>query len=413
MKDMNQADWLTPEHLQFLVADAHAQFDFFGKSIRETGGFYVLDHGGSPLETDAQELHTTTRLIHSFALGKLAGREGCEDVIDHGMSYLRTHHTDAIHGGFSWATQGTTVKDGRKLAYGHVFVLLAAASAHAAGHPTALKLLDQVDSVLDEHFWDEQAGLFHDEFNRNWSPFSSYRGMNANMHGIEALLSAYEATGRDRYLERAGRILEFFTKKIAPKENWRFPEHYDEQWNVDRAYSGNPMFRPAGTTPGHSFEIARLLLQYNELVSKPSLDRVATARKIACRALSDAWDVNNGGFVYTLDFNGEPDVKDRYWWPVTEAIGTMSALLKTDATPDDVDWYESLWSFAQDYFIDHELGGWFPEIDTNGVVTEKQFVGKPDIYHSIQAALFPMTSKVSGVFEGLSKGQFLLNSMSS
>ena len=26
-----------------------------------------------------------------------------------------------------------------------------------------------------------------------------------------------------------------------------------------------PMFRPAGTTPGHSFELARLLLQFDEL----------------------------------------------------------------------------------------------------------------------------------------------------
>ena len=44
---------------------------------------------------------------------------------------------------------------------------------------------------------------------------------------------------------------------------WRIPEHYDQNWqplpdyNVDRR---SDQFRPYGTTPGHSFEWARLLL---------------------------------------------------------------------------------------------------------------------------------------------------------
>jgi len=43
-----------------------------------------------------------------------------------------------------------------------------------------------------------------------------------------------------------------------------------ENWTVDPGYSGNPMFRPAGTTPGHSFELGRLMLQHWELSGKPA-----------------------------------------------------------------------------------------------------------------------------------------------
>lgn len=86
--------------------------------------------------------------------------------------------------------------------------------------------------------------------------------MNANTHATEAFLSAYEATGSRLFLGRAGRILDFFTGQIAPAHGWRLPEHYRSDWTVDADYEGNPMFRPKGTTPEHSFELGRRLLQY-------------------------------------------------------------------------------------------------------------------------------------------------------
>ncbi|CUI72152.1 AGE family epimerase/isomerase [Cognatishimia activa] len=405
MSAFSQAHWMTPDHQNFLVQNAKTQFDFFQPSLCPSGGFYTLDLTGQPLPSAVQELHTTTRLVHSFALGKLAGRNNCDNIIDQGVSYLFSHHRDAAHGGYLWALEGADIHDGRKLAYGHVFVLLAASSALAVDHPDAMALLEDVDQILEQRFWEEDHGLFCDEFNADWTPFSTYRGMNANMHGIEALLAAFEATGREKYLDRASRILHFFAHKIAPSEGWRLPEHYMENWAVDRSYSGNPMFRPAGTTPGHSFEIARLLLQFNELCGQPNADRIATARTIAYRALEDAWNTEAGGFCYTLNFDGTPDITDRYWWPVTEAIGVLAALMKTDAAASDLEWYNRVWDFARTHFVDQENGGWFPEIDANGVPTVTQFEGKPDIYHSIQAVLFPLTPTVSGAYEDLKQLQ--------
>ena len=388
-------------HRSFLMADAQSQFDFFDASLRRDGGFHVLGHDGQPLPGSIQELHSSTRLVHSYALGKIAGRAGCDAMIDQGMAYLLKAHRDAEHGGYVWAMDGGRIHDGRKLAYGHVFVLLAASSALAVDHPDAKALLEDAARVLDTHFWEEDAGLFRDEWNRDWTPFSSYRGMNANMHGVEALLAAYEVTGREVFRDRAGRILDFFLNRMAPSENLRLPEHYTQDWKIDRDYSENPMFRPAGTTPGHSFELARLMVHYNELATVADAERVATARAVAYRALSDAWDTENGGLVYTLDFDGKPAIRDRYWWPVTEAIGVLAALIKTDPTAEDADWYNRLWAFARARFIDTERGGWFPEIDASGGVTERQFIGKPDIYHSIQAVLFPLTPRVSGVYRDL------------
>lgn len=397
-----QSTWLDdPAHRAWLAMDSRRQFSFFRQSLSATGGFHVLGYDGTPLPTDVQELHTTTRLVHSFALGAVAGVPDCEAVIDQGMAYLWSHHRDADHGGYLWALEGEQVHDQRKLAYGHVFVLLAGASARLAGHPDADRLINDVSDVLDQRFWEDGPGLFADEWNRDWTPFSTYRGMNANMHGIEALLAAFEATGREIYLSRAGRILDFFLRRIAPAHGWRLPEHYTDQWQVDRAYSGNPMFRPAGTTPGHSFELGRLMLQHWDLSGRPSGDAPAIARQVIETALADGWDSDRGGIVYTLNFDGKPAIRSRYWWPVTEAIGALASLMKVDRQPQDEVWYRRLWQFADQAFVDHGKGGWFPEIDETGTPSRTQFAGKPDIYHSVQATLYPLTPGISRAMDVL------------
>ncbi|MFN4059573.1 MAG: AGE family epimerase/isomerase [Paracoccus hibiscisoli] len=387
------------DHRALLIRDAHHALDFFDASIRAAGGFHVLNLDGTHLPGAVQELHTTTRLVHSYALAQMAGRPDRAGIVDQGMDWLWRAHRDPDHGGYLWALNGTTPVEGPKLAYGHVFVLLAASSAKMAGHPDADRLLTDITQVLDRHYWDDDAGLFRDEFTRDWRVFSTYRGMNANMHGVEALLAQHEATGDDRPLDRAGRILEFFIAGQAARHGWRIPEHYDDRWQPDHAYAGNPMFRPAGTTPGHSFEMARLLLQWWDLAGRPGADAPAQASALVETALADAW-LPGGGLAYTLR-EGRVDNAARYWWPVTEAIGALAALIKLDPQPQDALWYRRLWDFAQSALIDHRHGGWFPELAPDGTPDARQFVGKPDIYHAIQADLLPLVPGLSRAAQAL------------
>lgn len=399
--------WLETEHHQcWLKADAVRQLNFFRNSYNSEGGFHQLDSYGHRREGVAQELFATTRLIHSFAIGKLFGINDCEEMIDHGMQYLRDHHHDPIHGGYVWSLKAGNIENDCKLAYGHAFVLLAAASAKQAGHPDADAVLNDIEQVLQDRFWEEEHGLFSDEANRDWTPFSSYRGFNANMHSTEALLAAYEATGRQSFLQKAGRILDFFVYGVASQNNHRIPEHYSADWSIDCAYTGDPMFRPPGTTPGHSFEFARLLLQHWDLTGRSDDRAPLQARRLVERALSDAWNVESGGLFYTMKLDGTPDNKSRYWWPVTEAIGALATLIKLERNPKDEEWYRCLWQFADDHFIDHENGGWHPEIDDLGGHTDEQFKGKPDIYHSLQAALFSTSPSISRFHDPLGKNAF-------
>ena len=74
-----------PVHRDWLAAEARAQFAFFRASLRPDGRFDVLRFDGSPIAGAPQELHTTTRLVHSYALGEMWGEPDCAAIIDAGV----------------------------------------------------------------------------------------------------------------------------------------------------------------------------------------------------------------------------------------------------------------------------------------------------------------------------------------
>jgi len=83
----------------------------------------------------------------------------------------------------------------------------------------------------------------------------------------------------------------------------------------------------------------------------------------------------------------------------------MAALQKSGPRPEDEGWYRRLWSFASAHLIDHARGGWFPELDDDGRPAARQFAGKPDIYHSLQAALYPSVPALTRRMEALRAAQ--------
>jgi sulfoquinovose isomerase len=151
------------------------------------------------------------------------------------------------------------------------------------------------------------AGAIAEEFNADWTPFANYRGQNSNMHLTEALMAAFEATG-DRRLSRQGRAhRDLIIRRHAGANGFRVAEHFDEEWNLDKDYRAvNEMFRPAGTTPGHSLEWARLILQLWVLGGKHHDWMPHAASELFRQSVELGWDREKGGFFYTLDWNDRP-----------------------------------------------------------------------------------------------------------
>lgn len=382
-----------PFHRRWLMDEAGRLFDFFSRhALDPAGGFRDLDAAGRPLDPDnpLRQIHATTRMVHCFAIGSLLGRPGSDAVVDHGMRYLWAHHRDPEFGGYFWSLDGSGPRDDTKQAYGHAFVLLAASSAKLVGHELADPMIADITEVLESRFWDEARGAVSEEYGRDWSEITDYRGQNSNMHLTEALMAAYEATGDTAYLDKAGRIAALIVKQHAAALGYRVAEHFDADWALDRDYLGNEMFRPAGTTPGHWLEWSRLLMQLWVLGGKSESWLPEAARRLFDNAIDLGWDKTHGGFFYTLDWENRPVMREKLWWPVCEAIGAAAFLGAHDPDPRYETWYRRFWDFAARHLIDRENGGWHPELSETLVVSERLFTGKPDIYHALQACLIPL-----------------------
>lgn len=372
----------------------------FLAGARHPLGFGYLDARGSLDDTRPVELWITCRMTHVACLGVLAAEppapdgpsaESLRDLAAHGLSALRGPLYDGAHGGWFAGVDASGPTSDAKQAYGHAFVVLAASSATAAGIPGAEDLLHEALTVSLDRFWDDERGLVVEDWDRGWTRLDDYRGVNANMHTVEAYLAAGDVTGEVDWHRRAGRIAGHVAGWAATND-WRIPEHFTTEWTPllehHRDQPAHP-FRPYGATVGHGLEWARLLLAVAASLG-PDAPEGLTDAPVALydRAVTDGWSADGQeGFVYTTDWAGAPVVRERMHWVVCEAVSAAEALRKVIGTARYAADLERWWDYADRRLVDHDAGSWHHELDPLNRPAGTVWPGKPDVYHAYQAAL--------------------------
>jgi len=406
-------NWLTsPAHVRWLEYETDRLLDFARAAVDPSGGFGWLRDDGTRDPDKPTELWITARMTHVFALGALMGRPGCAALVDHGVAALSGRFVDEAYGGWFSAMGAQAPANDAKEAYSHAFVILAAASATVAGRPGAAQLLDDALATFEEHFWDDGVGMARDLFGRNWKTEEEYRGLNANMHAVEAFLAAADAIAAPKWLTRALRIIERAVDGYARQADWRLPEHYDADWAPDRDYNKDRpahAFRPYGTTIGHSFEWARLTVQAaasREQGGMAAADwMIPAARSLYSTAVREGWQADGEpGFVYTIDYDARPVVRERMHWVTAEAIGAAAALYRRTRQEEYADHYRRWWEYAGAHHIDHVGGSWFHELGPDQHVSRTVWDGKPDVYHALQATLIPRVPPSPALASSLAAG---------
>jgi mannose/cellobiose epimerase-like protein (N-acyl-D-glucosamine 2-epimerase family) len=384
--------WINqPDHQAWLSQQFAAQLSFARHFPHPEGGAYYLGDGGLPDLLRPVATWITSRMLHSYALGDLAGLPGCRPLAAAALAGLTGPLRDHRNAGW-YASVGPRPgdRDGTKAAYAHAFVVFGAASASVAELPGARDLLEEALAILDQHFWEEGPGLHRDSTSEDWTEISPYRGVNANMHSVEALLAAADATGDPRWRQRAARITQTVLGWAADND-WRIPEHFDQDWRpLLEHHRDQPdhQFEPYGATVGHGLEWSRLAVQVHAALgpdASPSL--ISDATKLFGRAVSDGWHADGAdGFVYTTDWDGRPVVTQRMHWVVAEAISASAALASATGEAEYEQWYQRCWDYAQRYLISAD-GSWVHELDASNHPAATVWPGRPDIYHSIHAVL--------------------------
>ena len=266
---MTPTDLPNFESSDFLEEHIQSTLAFYApRAFAPDGGFYgcFLDNGDC-YDPSVRQLVASCRYVFNYATSYRLNNDP-QDLAwaEWGLDYLETAHKQD-NGSYAWQIEDGKVTDSRVMAYGHAFVLLAAASCLLAGIERAADTVNNVFDFMEQYFWDADGGAYYDERNASLDILSPYRGQNANMHMCEALLAAWQATSDVRFLDRAEQLAERFAFDLASQSEGRIWEHYDAAWNVDMNYNidkPNDRYKPWGFQPGHQTEWAKLLLILND-----------------------------------------------------------------------------------------------------------------------------------------------------
>ena len=366
------------------------------------GGSYYLGDDGTPWTDRPRETWITSRMCHVYSIGQMLGHEGSKDLAAAALKGLTGELHDSENGG--WYAGLTS--DGKvlpnKACYAHAFVILAGSSAMLAGISGGRELLDDALRIYDKYFWDEKLGLSVDTWNTEFTELDSYRGLNANMHTVEAFLAAADALSDEKYRVRAGRIIDHVVG-WARDNQWRIPEHYLSDWTPDlecNKEKPDDQFKPYGATPGHGIEWARLITQWAVSSIGDGNNAEATryieiAENLYNRAIEDAWDADGApGICYTTGWDGKPIVHDRMHWTLAEAINTSAVLARVTGKEKYSNDFAAFMEYLDKYVVDHVNGSWFHQLDQNNKLLNTVWPGKSDIYHALQATLIPYNDAI-------------------
>ncbi len=386
----------TQENRDFLREIRERLFAFGHRFPSPGGSSWYLGDDGTPWTEKNREAYVTCRMAHVYSIASLMGHEGSEALVDAAVKGLRGELRDKEHDGWY---EGLTPGGGHlsgKQCYAHAFVILAGTSAYLAGRPEAEELLQEALEVYDRYYWNEEEGLSCDNWNTEFTVMDDYRGLNANMHSVEAFLAVADAAGKEEYRVRAGRIIDHVLG-WAKDNHWRIPEHYTKDWEPDleknREKPDDP-FKPYGATPGHGLEWARLITQWALSTYKEDkesmLPYIKASEELFRRAVEDAWNADGApGICYTTGWDGKPIVHERMHWTLAEGINTAAVLYHVTKKQEYADAYAAFMRYLDEKVLDHVNGSWFHQMDQNNQVTGTVWPGKPDIYHALQATLIP------------------------
>jgi N-acyl-D-glucosamine 2-epimerase len=376
------------ENRAFLKQNAQALLDFGRRFPSPGGASYYLGDDGTPWTDRPRETWITCRMAHVYSIGSMLGDEASFDLASQAVKGLLGELKDTKNGGWFAGIKASGEALPNKQCYAHAFVILAATSAKLAGVEAADALLQEAITTYDKYFWNEEEGLSCDTWNTEFTVLDDYRGINANMHTVEAFLALADATGDNKYKVRAGRIIDCVIE-WASENNYRIPEHFTRDWIPDLEMNKDKPddpFKPYGATPGHGIEWARLIAQWADGFSPCKNKYIESACKLYERAIDDAWD---NGIAYTTDWNGTPVVRDRMHWTLAEAINTSAVLFRLTNNPRYAANYEKFMQYLDEVVLDHKRGSWFHQLDENDTLKGTVWPGKSDLYHAFQSMLIP------------------------
>jgi mannose/cellobiose epimerase-like protein (N-acyl-D-glucosamine 2-epimerase family) len=335
-----------------------------------------LEFSGQAVENVPRRLLVQSRQIAVFARVSVEGwsDRGKQQALQAFETTCRNYRSPDDHPGwiFSVGEDGQPVDRTRDL-YAHAFVLFMLAWMYRlTGEASVMSLADRTISEVDQIF-DTEGG---DGYLSRIPGADDIREQNPHMHLFEGFLALAEATGAERYLSRAGTMVDLFKRHFFDAPTGALREFFDSNWR--------PVL-PSGKNrvePGHQMEWVWLLREWQRLTGSRVDDSIGA---LISHAIAHGIDTDTGLVRGAVREDGAVDSNASRVWTKTE---TIRALCRED--PDGVTWPGVVSKVTTRLFSVHlplELnGGWIDQVDHEGIATVN-YMPASSLYHLVGATI--------------------------
>ena len=338
-----------------------------------------LNWDGRPVPMSGLRLMVQARQISTYCRATLDGFYDasaqalrCLDIVEHAY-----HGSDGDAGWvFSLAPNGTPA-DSRRDLYAHAFILFAYGWAiRLTGEERYRKIARQTAQEVERIFAAPDAGYLD-----TIPPTDSLRRQNPHMHLFEAYLVLFEATGDEYYLERLRSLIALTRNHLIDRRSGLLLEFFDSSWKPSEPASHNRV------EPGHLFEWAWLLGEYERLVSPSGEDMTGlteTAERLFRSGLSCGIDPKTGFALDAMTEDGVVFERSTRIWPQTELLRLLSTR-QLLGRPESIPVHDLGAAFLARFTPSCLAGGWIDRFNEAGSPLV-DYMPASSLYHIYGAA---------------------------
>ena len=319
----------------------------------------------------------TARLTYVFSHAHLLDPQGkALAAARHGFVFLRDACREGGESRFlhSVREDGTPI-DARTDLYDLAFVLFAMAWYYRATRDDqALAIANEVIGFIESEMAHPQGGFAEDTLG------TLPRRQNPHMHLLEAFHALVEATGEQRWLDRADAIVRLAREHLVDTETGTLGEYFTDDWQPI------PGAASQVCEPGHHFEWTWLLLHHWRLTGD------AQARDLAERlygfAIRHGLDDGAAGPLAAFDVfdrSGHVTAPTKLLWPQTEAIKAFLARIEFLDDADAAVRLDLHLASLFRWFVTPETGLWLNQLAKDG--TPRQTVIPVRVLYHLLLAL--------------------------
>lgn len=332
-----------------------------------------------------------SRILWSFSAAyNLAGRRDYLTMAQRAFHYIQDHFVDKEYGGVYWTVddKGDPL-DTKKQIYALSFAVYGLSEYYlACQDESAKQLAIELYEAIVQHSYDQVHGGYIEALTRDWKEIQDLRlsskdandrkSMNTHLHVLEGFANLYRIWGDEGLKQRIRELIHIFLHHIIDPNAHHMVLFFDDAWNS----------KSNAQSYGHDIEAAWLVQEAAEVIGDEELiERVKERSVQVAEAAARGLD-SDGGLWYEIDLDKNHLVKEKHWWPQSEAMVGFFNAWQISGKEDYLEKSVHSWHFVQKHILDKKGGEWLWGVKEDYSIMEEDKVGLWKCpYHNSRACM--------------------------